>query len=399
MWVSVAEYNINYLYRCKVTDSAGNVVYSKPAAVKTGQVTWKNTYNADGLRTKRTDGYNTYTYYYTGDKLTYMTVGDDVLRFSYSASGTPLTVQLNSTRYFYITNQQGDVEAIVSVGGYVKVKYAYDAWGNIISVTGSMADTLGKINPLRYRGYIYDTETELYYLQSRYYDPQVGRFLNADALVATGQGLVGNNMFVYCLNNPISFVDSSGTCSYNKITGEWCDCGRGDCPSSASFLPFTASMGVALGLGIGPLAMSVQFSIVTDAYGASELQISYSVPSIFSTGLPSVEEMLADISSDTPKFKFGFSFAGSMTFTNAPRVEKLRGPTYSTGISGPGVAIEYNAIPDPDTGKAYSGITVSGGMITPGVNVTMSNTATLFSVPFSVFDLAEAARNGLWGGH
>ena len=73
-----------------------------------------------------------------------------------------------------------------------------------------MADTLGKINPLRYRGYIYDAETELYYLQSRYYDPQVGRFLNADALVSTGEGLLGNNMFAYCLNNPTNRIDIAG---------------------------------------------------------------------------------------------------------------------------------------------------------------------------------------------
>ena len=74
-----------------------------------------------------------------------------------------------------------------------------------------MADTLGKLNPLRYRGYIYDTETELYYLQSRYYDPQVGRFLNADALVSTGQGILGNNMFAYCNNNPVNYTDFKGS--------------------------------------------------------------------------------------------------------------------------------------------------------------------------------------------
>ena len=74
MSVPLTEARVGYLYRCKITDSAGNVVYSKPAAVKTGQVTWKNTYNADGLRTKRTDGYTTYTYYYTGDNLIYATL-------------------------------------------------------------------------------------------------------------------------------------------------------------------------------------------------------------------------------------------------------------------------------------------------------------------------------------
>ena len=77
-----------------------------------------------------------------------------------------------------------------------------------------MASTLGVANPLTYRGYVYDTESGLYYLQSRYYNANVGRFINADTLVSTGQGLLGNNMFAYCLNSPISLIDESGTRAY-----------------------------------------------------------------------------------------------------------------------------------------------------------------------------------------
>jgi RHS repeat-associated protein len=73
-----------------------------------------------------------------------------------------------------------------------------------------MATTLGALNPLRYRGYVYDTETGFYYLQSRYYDPQIGRFLNADAFTSTGQGLLGNNMFAYCYNNSVCMADYQG---------------------------------------------------------------------------------------------------------------------------------------------------------------------------------------------
>ena len=79
--------------------------------------------------------------------------------------------------------------------GNVVVSYTYDAWGNILDTSGILASTLGKLNPLRYRGYVYDQETKLYYLQSRYYNPNTGRFMNADILVSTGQGLLGNNMF------------------------------------------------------------------------------------------------------------------------------------------------------------------------------------------------------------
>ena len=85
-----------------------------------------------------------------------------------------------------------------------------------------MADSLGIINPLRYRGYVYDEETQLYYLQSRYYNPEIGRFINADIYISTGQGFVGNNMFAYCINNPVYFCDKAGKAadSYAGMAGE-----------------------------------------------------------------------------------------------------------------------------------------------------------------------------------
>ena len=94
--------------------------------------------------------------------------------------------------------------------GATLVEYEYDPYGRLRSMTGVMSTTLGEANPLRYRGYVYDTESRLYYLQSRYYDPKVGRFINADSLVSTGQGILGFNMFTYCRNNPIIYIDFSG---------------------------------------------------------------------------------------------------------------------------------------------------------------------------------------------
>ena len=163
------------------------------------------------MRTARTNGSTAYSYVYNGSQLSQMTVGGNTLYFAYDASGTPLSVTYNGTAYYYATNLQGDVTAILNTSGTAVVTYTYDAWGNILTTGGSMASTLGTHNPLRYRGYVYDTETGLYYLQSRYYDPEMGRFFNADALIATGQGLLGNNMFAYCLNNPVIRRDTSGT--------------------------------------------------------------------------------------------------------------------------------------------------------------------------------------------
>ena len=168
-----------------------------------GTTTWNYTYNSDGLRTSRSNGATTYKYLYNGSSLVQMAVGNNTLYF------TDNTVTYNGEVYYYIRNLQGDVTAIINSTEPV-VQYTYDAWGNVLSITGSMADTLGQMNPLRYRGYVYDSETELYYLQSRYYDPKVGRFINADAFASTGQGLLGNNMFAYCGNNPVMGYDPQG---------------------------------------------------------------------------------------------------------------------------------------------------------------------------------------------
>ena len=93
----------------------------------------------------------------------------------------------------------------------IVAEYAYDAWGKILSIYNTPGTgSIGSINPLRYRGYYYDEDTDLYYLHSRYYDPEVGRFLNTDAFVSTGAGFLGFNMFAYCNNNPVDLSDSNG---------------------------------------------------------------------------------------------------------------------------------------------------------------------------------------------
>ena len=91
-------------------------------------------------------------------------------------------------------------------------------WGKLISTTGSLASSIGAQNPHRYRAYRYDTELEMYYLNSRYYDPEIGRFINADAYASTGQGIIGNNMFAYSLNNPVIMSDPSGNLPFFAIT-------------------------------------------------------------------------------------------------------------------------------------------------------------------------------------
>jgi len=180
------------------------------------------TYNADGIRTKKVfydyDGsVTTHNYVLDGTTIVKETVTSGTttttLEYYYDESGI-VSVRYNGTLYHYIKNLQGDIISIVnSNNGAFVVEYTYDAWGKILSVTGTMASTLGQVNPFRYRGYYYDTETGLYYLNSRYYDAEVGRFINADGYASTGQGILGNNMFAYCNNNPIMYSDPNGDLS------------------------------------------------------------------------------------------------------------------------------------------------------------------------------------------
>ena len=164
-----------------------------------------------GAATLSARGTTTYDYSYIDGQLWYMKAGSQELFISWDANGNPWTLQTGGQTYYYVTNLQGDVTAILNGSGDPMVTYTYDAWGNILTIGGDDANTLGRMNPLRYRGYVYDQETGLYYLQSRYYDPEMGRFISADpAYIATGQGLVGNNMFAYCNNNPVAFFDKSG---------------------------------------------------------------------------------------------------------------------------------------------------------------------------------------------
>ena len=126
--------------------------------------------------------------------------------FLYDETGSAYSFIYNGTQYYYVKNLQGDVMRIVDTSGTVVANYYYDAWGK---VTNS-GNIIGLYNPIRYRGYYYDTDTGFYYLQSRYYDPAIKRFINADAYVNANGDLLGFNMYAYCGNNPINMVDYNG---------------------------------------------------------------------------------------------------------------------------------------------------------------------------------------------
>ena len=179
-------------------------------------VTAEFVYNADGLRVQKTVNGVATKYTLHGKNIVHMTSGTDELHFFYDAQNRPAMVVYNGTAYAYVKSLQGDIVAILDENGNTVVSYGYDAWGVPLWCTGELAETLGKVQPFRYRGYVFDEETGLYYLRSRYYNPGWGRFVNADVLIGAGK-LLSHNLFAYCDNVPVSFSDKHGQTRENSF--------------------------------------------------------------------------------------------------------------------------------------------------------------------------------------
>ena len=209
----------NYLGATLVWEGQRLKSYTPKAASSGRSNSYVYSYDENGIRTRKTIGSTVTDYYYNGTllmgtvKTTTNSDGSTTsskLRFSYDADGKVVAVNYNGNYYYYLRNAQSDIVKLIDKTGATVVEYTYDSWGKLLSTSGSLASTLGKNNPFRYRGYVYDEETGFYYLQSRYYNPEVGRFISSDVLLSTGQGVLGHNAYAYCGNNPIVREDTQG---------------------------------------------------------------------------------------------------------------------------------------------------------------------------------------------
>ncbi len=166
-------------------------------------------YNSEGIRVSKYANYVQYTYILNQDQIAVEYRGNNTIYYTYDVDGSLLSMNYNGNEYFYITNIQGDVIELVDISGNTVARYKYDAWGNIRNIYDSGLG-IANINPFRYRSYYYDTESGLYYLQSRYYDPKIGRFISSDGMVGSIGDVHSHNMYAYCANNPVMYVDPSG---------------------------------------------------------------------------------------------------------------------------------------------------------------------------------------------
>ena len=183
-------------------------------------------YDQSGTRISKTVNGVKYEYQYDGSKLFYEKRDNAEFYYQYDGSGNISTIihydgNGNRVQYYVLCNSRGDVVDIYNQDGTIAAHYIYDSWGNTVSILDNDVNgneitdpnNIGIINQIRYRGYYLDTETGYYYLMSRYYNPEIGRFLNTDdfdLIYCSEDSLIENNLYAYCLNNAVNMIDGDG---------------------------------------------------------------------------------------------------------------------------------------------------------------------------------------------
>ena len=247
--------------------------------LSSGSEAFSYSYNADGIRTAKTVNGVKHTYALSGTTILNEEWTENgvqhLLMYVYDANGSPTgMVYRNSTmaadateEYLFVKNIQGDILYVYSSTGNKLVSYVYDAWGNIISTTYSNggATTAARFNPFTYRGYYRDSETGMYYLNSRYYNPKMGRFINADDINNLGAegDVLSHNLYIYCLNNPVNRTDAQGEWSIPN----WAKIAIGAVALAGAVALTVATGGgaAAVAIGVAKIAGSVALSTATSA--------------------------------------------------------------------------------------------------------------------------------------
>ncbi|MCQ4021695.1 MULTISPECIES: RHS repeat-associated core domain-containing protein [unclassified Ruminococcus] len=275
------------------------------------------------------------------------------IRFSICSNGTLCAVNYRLTPngteyvYYYTHNWRGDIVGIYNGNGDLKAKYTYDSWGNVTSITDGNGNAItdpnhvGNLNPFHYRGYYMDTETGMYYLMSRYYDPVTHRFVNADGYFQTGLGVLDTNMNAYCGNNPINRVDPTG--HFWSAIWEFAKTAVNEIGKAIGVLsPAYAGCGGAA-VADGPLPIGD----IIGAAGAALLTVGAVVYGIYqatqssSISIPKVEEKEKDTTVSQPLPTVIYRYGGTNPGNLTPKAKDLRdgrGLSFST-VPAPGCSM------------------------------------------------------------
>ena len=338
------------------------------------------TYYENGLRKTKTDvqGIMSYEYVYDGTTLVMETFVDlYTILYIYDANGSPIGFRCREVDYasgvwdvyWYEKNPFGDIVAIYSSTGQKLISYEYDPWGNFTTTNHTGASTTARYNSLKYRGYYYDDDFNMYYLQSRYYDPATCRFISPDSLMSGVNGsLHGFNLYAYCFNNPLSYTDSQGNWpKWMEDAYEWVENKRDEAKEVWNEVTEwvenkvseigTYSTGLSISGTYDHIVVNVQIGLSIDKEGHIEGQIS--------------------ISSGVSTSDHGWFVGGYHTVTNAPTVKNLEGPFTQAGgsagipIGGTPIAggVDVLKMVNDRTGEIYHGASVSGGVGSPGAEV------------------------------
>ena len=229
------------------TSYRGNACTYKRATLLASLGSHTFDYDANGLRTKKNDT----VYTYIGGKLIREESSGHTIDYIYGNDGIT-GIKYDGTVYLFRKNVFGDVTHIYDMNGVLLAHYVYDAWGDH-TVVNETEDKIGDINPIRYRSYYYDTETKLYYLRARYYDPETGRFISQDNIsYLDPEHFMGLNLYAYCNDNPVIGYDPTGTWNWG------------------SFWKVTAAIGVVLAVTAATvLTAGVATAAIATAVGAS----------------------------------------------------------------------------------------------------------------------------------
>lgn len=178
-------------------------------------ITYK--YNSEGIRVSKTINNLETKYYLEKNKIILEKCGSNVLYYIYNNTSDLVGFKYNDNIYYYLKNAQNDIVGIINSNYTVIARYVYDAWGNILSIVDNEGNDISNnnshianINPFRYRSYYYDKEIQLYYLNNRYYNPALCRFINADPIIGSNEDILSYNLYIYASNNPVNNIDPDG---------------------------------------------------------------------------------------------------------------------------------------------------------------------------------------------